>query len=454
MVLENQKLIKENKMILEAFPHAVLIENSSSSYSNLEFAKKFRDPGDAISNFKQFPVSIRKEYDEREHELGHKEMDSQHLRTLRQCLERQVARLEHDDVIEQHSVFIKNWKMGRVLHEKDKNYDASDHDDSKSEVIGDNEVDEDVFKKGRYYNIKSMKVHWNRQPSIMHVFIDTTYILKLEEANNNIKCQKIMFTSVSHEFRTPLNSILNAWDILKESCGQMIKVIGVTKLAHEHKEIFDIHSKIIQKFIRIGKHSSELLLALVEDVLNLSKMESNMFTLNITEFDIEELVLEVVDMFEFQWKGKRLELILDVDKGLNGALLWSDRGRIKQTLINLIANALKFTYNGSISIRVCPTRIGDQRAAKFDVRDTGIGISEEDQNKLFKLFGMLKDKNKINPNGCGIGLTVSKRYVEMLKGEFEMKSNLGEGTTMSFTIPNVIDKKWKIIEEVKEYSQR
>jgi signal transduction histidine kinase len=218
--------------------------------------------------------------------------------------------------------------------------------------------------------------------------------------------------------------------------------------------IINTNSAIIQKFLMIGRHSSELLLALVEDVLNLSKMESNMFVLNISDFDVRDLVNEVADMFEYQWKGKKLELIIDIDSEIDNLLLKSDRGRIKQTLINLLANSYKFTYIGSISIIVRCAKFGDEIAAEFSVRDTGIGISKEDEGKLFKLFGMLKDKDKINPNGCGIGLTVSKKYIEMLKGEIHLTSKVDEGTTITFTIPKLIDNLSMRIEEKKERQWR
>jgi signal transduction histidine kinase len=122
-------------------------------------------------------------------------------------------------------------------------------------------------------------------------------------------------------------------------------------------------------------------------------------------------------------------------------------------LINLLSNSYKFTYSGSISISVKPRIIDKETAAEISVSDTGIGISKEDQKKLFRLFGMLKDKNKINTNGCGIGLTVSKKYVEMLRGNFKVDSNPGEGTKMTFTIPTVISLSSKKREEAKEYEQ-
>ena len=120
----------------------------------------------------------------------------------------------------------------------------------------------------------------------------------------------------------------------------------------------------------------------------------------------------------------------------------SDVTRLKQVLLNFLSNAYKFTFKGSIKITVCSVKIGDDGFIKFCVSDTGIGIKQEDQSKLFKLFSMINnDENMkrsnrlINPNGCGIGLTVSKRYIEYLNGSVSLESEFGKGTSVTFHIP-------------------
>ena len=125
-------------------------------------------------------------------------------------------------------------------------------------------------------------------------------------------------------------------------------------------------------------------------------------------------------------------------------MIRSDIMRLKQVLLNFLSNAYKFTFQGSIKITVCSVKMGDNDFIKFCVSDTGIGIKQENQCKLFKLFSMINnDENPqnsndlINPNGCGIGLTVSKRYIEYLKGSISLKSELGKGTSVTFHIPLV-----------------
>ena len=131
-----------------------------------------------------------------------------------------------------------------------------------------------------------------------------------------------------------------------------------------------------------------------------------------------------------------------MDDDFNNLMVKSDVTRIKQVLLNFLSNAFKFTFKGSIKITVCSANIDDNDFIKFCVTDTGIGIKQEDQCKLFKLFSMINnDENTrrsnrlINPNGCGIGLTVSKRYIEYLNGSVSLESEFGKGTSVTFHIP-------------------
>ena len=125
-------------------------------------------------------------------------------------------------------------------------------------------------------------------------------------------------------------------------------------------------------------------------------------------------------------------------------MIRSDVTRLKQVLLNFLSNAYKFTFQGRIKVTVCSVKVRDNDFIKFCVSDTGIGIKQEDQCKLFKLFSMINnDENPqnsndlINPNGCGIGLTVSTRYIEYLKGSISLKSEFGKGTSVTFHIPLV-----------------
>ena len=135
----------------------------------------------------------------------------------------------------------------------------------------------------------------------MHVLIDTTNITQLEEAKNNIKCQQIMFASASHEFRTPLNAILNIFDLIKNT--QQAFIDKIKKLSQNNYEVTKVVEKMsckIDKFIKIGHNSSSLLLSLIEDILNLSKMDIGEFNITMSDFSIKELLDQVYDIYSNQ----------------------------------------------------------------------------------------------------------------------------------------------------------
>jgi signal transduction histidine kinase len=155
----------------------------------------------------------------------------------------------------------------------------------------------------------------------------------------------------------------------------------------------------MKKFIKMGANSSKLLLALIEDILDLAKMEAGTFTFNIYSFSIPELLHDIHEIFEYQCKHKRLKLLFDIDPNLIENPFESDQGRIKQILMNLISNALKFTFNGSIQIKAANVREESKKFVQFSVSDTGIGIPKKEQKKLFKLFGMLDMNREMNKNG-------------------------------------------------------
>jgi two-component system, sensor histidine kinase and response regulator len=185
----------------------------------------------------------------------------------------------------------------------------------------------------------------------------------------------------------------------------------------------------------MGSSSSILLLALIEDILDLSKMEAGTFSLTNTQFMIPELLNNVCELFQFQCEQKKLELVVEVDPWLKKLQLISDLGRIRQILLNLITNALKFTFEGRIEVKAKLVTLNGKTYSQFCISDTGIGIPRLEQKNLFKLFGMLDFNKEINKNGWGIGLTVSKKFTEALGGQIWMESEYQKGSAVYFTIP-------------------
>ena len=164
------------------------------------------------------------------------------------------------------------------------------------------------------------------------------------------------------------------------------------------------------------KISTASLMSLVEDILDLAKLEAGKFTLNEQSFEIETLIQEIEYIFGFQWAQKGLAFWIEANRELISSSFCSDIGRIKQILMNVISNAFKFTPSGGISLKIKSMCLFDEclfernRFLEFKVSDTGIGISELDMQNLFKMFGMgNRERFKLNCRGTGIGLTISKK---------------------------------------------
>ena len=248
-----------------------------------------------------------------------------------------------------------------------------------------------------------------------------------------------MFASISHELRTPLNSILNSNSFITAGVNQVLEI-----MENDYINSSDLKWSImkdtctIKKFSKILNSSTLMLNLIVEDILDMSKFEAGIFKSNLREFKIWTLIEEIKEIFEDQCKQKHIEFFWGIEDEIKDAKILSDGHKIKQVLMNIISNSFKFTFHGSISVSVSEIVSENSSFAEFWVSDTGIGIKLEDQSKLFKLFEMRSD-NELNPNGTGIGLTVSKKYIENLGGKIWLISKFGQGTIVTFTIPLVFN---------------
>lgn len=219
--------------------------------------------------------------------------------------------------------------------------------------------------------------------------------------------------NVSHELRTPLSGIL-----------------GMSELAlHENVDAN------VRAMLETINESGKILLTVVNDILDLSKMESGKVTIVYEPFNPAFLVQDCAKLVGPTAAGKQLKLNVSLDTQLP-QFVYGDAARIRQVLLNLIGNAVKFTETGSISVAA---EVDEDQAAvsiiRFVVSDTGIGIKEEDQNLLFVPFVQLDASAARRYGGTGLGLAISKRFVEMMKGTIGLKSRLGSGSTFWFRIP-------------------
>lgn len=238
------------------------------------------------------------------------------------------------------------------------------------------------------------------------------------KAANHAKSE--FLANMSHELRSPLNAILGFTHILKS--------------ANPTPEQ--------QKNLEIIYNSGEHLLALINDVLDISKIEAGRVTLTESEFDLYRLLDELQQLFHqtVQEKGLRFEVVRSPNLP---RIICSDRLKLRQILINLLSNAVKFTHSGSISVQASPVQAAEapstQAAAspktlRFSVTDTGAGISETDQTRLFEAFVQTQSGLRAQ-EGTGLGLTISAEYVQLLGGKLTVSSAVGEGSTFSFHIP-------------------
>ena len=230
------------------------------------------------------------------------------------------------------------------------------------------------------------------------------------------KAKSFFIASVSHEIRTPLNSVIGFAELLRDG--------GVSKA--RRKEYLDAIST-----------SANALLMLINDVLDLSKLEANQMKIVTAFTDFNALCREVMLIFTFRAQENGNRLVADVPEDLPE--LEVDNIRIRQILINLFGNAVKFTKDGTITLHAAFTPDpgpADTGTLRFSVSDTGIGISEEDQKKLMEPFVQLsrmRGTNAMN-NGTGLGLSISKRLAVCMNGELACTSHIGEGSTFSVTL--------------------
>jgi signal transduction histidine kinase/ActR/RegA family two-component response regulator len=229
-----------------------------------------------------------------------------------------------------------------------------------------------------------------------------------EKALAGIKSREQFLANMSHEIRTPLNGIMGMSQLLNE-----------TPLNPEQ-----------QDYVKTMREASENLSSIINDILDMSMIEAGEFKIQKNTFNLHELLESLETLFSPMIMHKNLKMNVDIDPSLPHHI-FSDELRIRQVIINLTNNALKFTQSGSISIMVKFVRDKIQ----FEISDTGMGISYEDQSKLFQSFYQADQSMRKRHEGTGLGLAISKHFVEKLGGQMMFSSQEGEGTTFTFTIP-------------------
>ncbi|WP_299540725.1 PAS domain S-box protein [Phenylobacterium sp.] len=219
--------------------------------------------------------------------------------------------------------------------------------------------------------------------------------------------------SMSHEIRTPMNAIMGIADLLAK-----------TALTPEQ-----------DKFVQIFRRSGDNLLNLINDILDLSKVEASQLDLERTDFSLSDHLEKVMEMVAPRAQEKALTLVCEIAPGVSNDLV-GDPTRLRQVLLNLLGNAIKFTQSGSVSLRVEPDEDGAvPTALRFTVTDTGIGIADDKLVRVFERFTQADSSTTRRFGGSGLGLTISRRLVELMGGRIWVESQVDEGSLFAFAVP-------------------
>mmetsp|Transcript_16079 Transcript_16079/g.29470 ORF Transcript_16079/g.29470 Transcript_16079/m.29470 type:complete len:469 (+) Transcript_16079:64-1470(+) len=287
---------------------------------------------------------------------------------------------------------------------KDKIFEFIDLNEVTEKSLGISKLGDKIFE------IKAKLVTWQDSKAATLIFRDVTMLIQLEQSKHESQMKNVMLRSVSHELRTPANAFQNL----------VLRVMKLPNLPDKALRLLGLATDSCKHFLHV-----------INDLLDYSQFINGSFRLSKCKFDLRQTIASSFKPFEYMINSSGLSSSLMIDEALP-TCCYNDPNRLSQILMNLLSNAVKFTRHGGIRVKAA---LNSWDSMRISVEDDGVGISIEQQSKLFSLFGKLQENESLNPQGCGLGLHISNLLARQLGGQpIEIESAIGMGSKFWFDV--------------------